>query len=87
MDNFLGFLVDFADENDFTFHAAYSGKGMYGVECLGVSGDFRSMLRKLAQAIIAKAVADSTEYVFPNFNIDELGLDTIIYFPQEQYTI
>lgn len=79
-------------EDDFgiTVHRNYSGRGMYGKECFGVSGDgtaihsFYSAMHELAED--EDFVEEVQEFWDRNHAIrmDDLGLGIIIYFPSIQ---
>lgn len=78
------------DGNEDTgFRNNYSGRGMYGRECVGITGS-QSDCQALIAAIIkeAHARADDDELVFDDvvdavldYSQDSMGFDVIIYWP------
>ena len=79
-------LEKFCEENDYEFYSSYSGRGMYGANCLGLShkDDNFTVAIKLAQFIVdfyddqyeALEMLDN----FANPSSDSMGLGRIIYF-------
>lgn len=73
---------------------SYSGRGMYGKECLGVVdsdsfeviGDVVAALHKsgLVNGEDGFAVDDLTSFI-KSANQDSMGLDTIVYWPSLEY--
>lgn len=63
---------------------SYSGRGMYGRSCVGVTVDRGTSAFNLAAEIIASS-ADPVEMADSlcklNVSQDSMGLDSIIYFP------
>jgi hypothetical protein len=76
---------------------SYSGRGMYGANCLGIDVDRYSSIHRLA-GIVMEYIADSftddgdnaadarellldAAEAFNNAKTDSMGLDSIIYFP------
>lgn len=70
---------------------SYSGRGMFGKYCLGVSidGNLATFLMELGAAIgehNAEAGCTGEERIdLPYSTSDALGLGTIVYFPNVQY--
>ena len=76
----------FVEENpQYKLHENYSGRGMFGKTCLGVvvsHGDsFRNFLMELTKYFNKLGIED-TELALEGVSYDELGLDTLIYFPR-----
>lgn len=70
--------------------ANYSGRGMYGAECVGFVIQNRvPYIFALANAIADATIRDmnTTEYdqIIAATEQDDMGLDTIIYFPGVTY--
>ena len=70
-------LQEIAERNGMETRS-YSGRGMYGKECLGIVCD----LRELCQLMIDYG-SSSNGYTpeIPRINEDSLGLNAIYYFP------
>lgn len=77
-------------EHDFEVRMDYSGRGMYGKECIGfVTREYTTFLMALTVALI-----DSMRYATLDNTIqwsdltdvrsDSMGLSTIVYFPDWQ---
>ncbi len=62
----------------------YSGRGMFGRRCVGIvvrNGSFyMKMLMKLTKYFEAKGF-DDVNFELEGMAVDELGLETIVYFP------
>lgn len=63
-------IQDIADESNGEVYSNYSGRGMFGKKCWGVYGDDPC-------AIIEEAAIRG----FTGANMDSLGLQTIVYWP------
>lgn len=68
---------------------SYSGRGMYGKQCLGVSvsggfGEFLSALVKGISSIESENMIDLIEEV-SKVETDSLGMGTIVYFPKVDF--
>ena len=68
---------------------SYSGRGMYGKECIGVTVE---SVQQLFQAIL-RAAHDNEEMdmlfddqIFADANWDNMGRDYIVYWPNEGWT-
>jgi len=68
---------------------AYSGRGMYGKECLGFVTE--NSLQAVAEICSASWFNDGDEFefmlpdIFANARTDNMGYDTIIYFPNIEW--
>lgn len=61
----------------------YSGRGMYGKTCLGITvNELENSLFRLGK--LAAQSDDGWEHELENFRTDNLGRDYIIYFPKLQ---
>lgn len=69
---------------NYTIYEGYSGRGMFGKTCLGViisrGSSFMDFLIKLTQYLDENDV-DDISCELEGASYDELGLDTIVYFP------
>ncbi len=76
-DNQRGLLQDAADDSLMTLHPSYSGRGMYGKTCLGVSGTFSGLI-----AFVMYVSADDPDLAgeLTSVSWDDLGLDKIYYW-------
>ena len=84
-------LQDFANNNNISFVEEYSGRGMYGETCIGFSGniDLFTLGFNLAQYLLDVEDDDDdddseillSEIFYDGSELDSLGLDTIVYFP------
>lgn len=66
---------------------SYSGRGMYGNECLGVTCDDPVVFTAKVMAV-ASAYGyhlDDLLALFSKHRTDDMGLSTIIYFPSVAY--
>jgi hypothetical protein len=72
-----GLLQDAADDSLMTVHPSYSGRGMYGETCYGVSGSVHGLV-----AFILYIAADDPEFANELINVswDDLGMDKIYYW-------
>lgn len=83
-------VIKQACENlDVKFYNGYSGRGMYGDSCIGVTGSLQDAMAVIAESI--KQVKDNpvTGMDFAwvvdallNFREDRLGRDTIVYWEE-----
>jgi len=63
---------------------SYSGRGMYGKECLGVvCKNERQVISKIIEALANESINDHFDVsdAFSEFYKDNLGSNTIVYFP------
>ena len=66
-----------ADLAESAVYTNYSGRGMYGKECLGIVGS----LGELLQFVLAmESLGQDTTWV-QNVRQDSMGLDSIFYWP------
>lgn len=91
-DKLLKLIVDLHDEEDFLVKVDYSGRGMFGKECLGVIGsDTATVIHKIMDSIMNKYCDEKdtqlelfhelTEILSGGCKQDSMGLDCIVYFP------
>lgn len=75
-------------EYEVHFRNTYSGRGMYGSQCIGITGSHKACLQVIGQ-VIKNAYEDTSEEVDPGaaidtlleFNQDSMGYDVILYWP------
>ena len=74
------YFESYCDFEDVTFTEDYSGKFMYGRECVGYICEPRAKLNILANLTVylTKHGIDLSKY---SMKEDDMGLDKIIYFP------
>ena len=83
-------IIDFCDEYDYSFRDSYSGRGMYGRNCVGVVGS--SVLETIGDLLeylnenYEFDMSDLIEMLLKGANTDSMGLGTIIYWQQLQMT-
>jgi len=83
------FLKQFCDENpdNYEYYEKYSGKFMFGKTCCGivVREDFSyvDMIVELTRFLDKHGFEDEN-LEMSNTGIDELGKDTIVYFPYSE---
>lgn len=69
---------------NYTIYEGYSGRGMFGKTCLGVivshGSSFMDFFMQLTQ-YLDKQDIDDVDCELEGASYDELGLDTIVYFP------
>ncbi len=72
------------------FRNDYSGRGMYGRTCVGITGDRRGCMRLIADVIKSayiqsvednKIDKDEAVDILLDFDQDSMGYDVIIYWP------
>lgn len=86
-------VVDVADEVGMTTQT-YSGRAMYGKQCLGVVGSLSEFVR-FTLALVEAASLDDAEPLAEvieamregRTSSDSMGLDTIFYWPSMQVTV
>lgn len=63
---------------------SYSGRGMYGKECLAFECDSGDELKAVAEIVASCAEEDQAEAVknFKTAKTDGMGLGVVIYFPR-----
>lgn len=83
-------------DGEISFRDDYSGRGMYGKECVGISGGYSACQRLIAEVIIqigqGMQAANDGDPDFDefeeavrklmNFASDSMGSDVILYFPR-----
>jgi len=79
------------DHGDVSFRNTYSGRGMYGRQCVGITGDPGEVSRVVSQVIKDARLADVKDDDFDfdllvdtllvEYNEDSMGLGTIMYWP------
>lgn len=88
----LDLIVDLHDEDDFQVRVDYSGRGMFGEECLGIVGSNASkIIYKIMNAIIdnysdsegeqLELFKELTKILSYGYEQDSMGLNIIVYFP------
>jgi hypothetical protein len=79
-------LEIFCEENDIGFRKGYSGRGMYGKECIGFvySGNAFSIGLKMAQEFADDREMREVLGEMDSVSQDNMGRDMIIYFPYLQ---
>lgn len=89
---------DLAEElgNDDLSIRSYSGRGMYGKQCLGVYTDMNigSLMAYVVRSLAGVASFDNQDaedaseeiaQAFENMQTDSMGLGTIVYFPNVKF--
>jgi hypothetical protein len=72
-------LIGLLDEVD--VRTDYSGRGMYGATCFGLVVDKTDLLVGLALGQVLEGLGEDAFEVLSNARTDNMGYDTIIYFP------
>ena len=74
-----------SDNTQYRLYEGYSGRGMFGKKCLGVvvrSGDsFMAFLIALTKYLDEQGIEDM-DCELESASYDDLGKDTIVYFPR-----
>ncbi len=85
LQNALQLLCEQVDD-EVSFRNDYSGRGMYGKSCVGITGSKSGCMQIIAEVI--KASVNDTEMTVEevvdmllNFEQDSMGLDVILYWP------
>lgn len=78
-------IRNYVEENEgYDIYENYSGRGMFGSQCLGVvvkqGFSFMEFLMNLTQFLDNNDVEDMN-FSLEGVSYDNLGLDTIVYFP------
>lgn len=76
----LGTLEEAAGEAEMDFRTDYSGRGMYGKTCVGVTGDTAKLVHFVL--LVGEKDLDFALDNLTNMSQDSMGLDTIFYWPQ-----
>lgn len=87
MDEFIDVIKQYCDESGYEFYEDYSGRGMYGEECVGivVPGNYLTRIAELCDYIWSFGYGPVLD-VFRSINKDTMGMDTILYFPGVKYS-
>lgn len=91
-DKLLKLIVDLHNGEDFLVKVNYSGRGMFGKECLGIVGsDTTTIIYKIMDSIMVKYSDEKdtqlelfhelTEILSGGSKQDSMGLECIVYFP------
>lgn len=80
-------IFEFCETEGYAFYGHYSGRGMYGSQCVGIShnGSEFGLAMKLARHLVDHCededdAIDAME-LLEHASHDQLGLGTITYFP------
>ncbi len=77
---------EFCEQNEekYYIYENYSGRGMFGRRCTGVvvrnGNSYMKMMMELTKYLGDKDF-DDVDLEFEGMSVDELGLDSIVYFP------
>lgn len=77
-------IASAADIDSENVRSDYSGRGMYGKECIGFDLDRNADMLRLGAAIIAVLGEDEGSQVISDVSTDSMGLGMIAYFPSVQ---
>jgi hypothetical protein len=90
----MEFLQDFADNMCFTISKEYSGRSMYGNPCFGLVIDsnysdatkaFGTLIYELMNSSDSNLIRFAERLIYSNISQDNLGYDTILYFPRFEW--
>ncbi len=73
------------DADEVSFYNGYSGRGMYGRKCVGITGsmgDCLSVLGELIKEAKEEAGFDDMVDTLLGFRQDSMGRDVILYWPE-----
>ena len=70
-----------ADNAEATLYPDYSGRGMYGSQCVGFSVRGGNAEARVTKAIIRSLDDAFADEMLSALRTDSLGLGTIVYFP------
>lgn len=79
-------IKNFCESNDekYSYYENYSGRGMFGRKCSGIvvkqGYSYMQMIIELTK-FLDDHDFDDADFELENPAIDDLGLDTIVYFP------
>lgn len=82
-------IREFCETNTdkYSVYENYSGRFMFGAKCIGIvvrqGHSYMEMIVHLTKFLDGKGYIDE-ELLFEGVSIDELGLDSIVYFPKIQ---
>lgn len=79
-------IKQFANQNGYSYRANYSGRGMYGKECIGIVMPGLSGLVGLVGFVVFFMEQDGFETfevinMLADVKTDSMGFETIFYFP------
>lgn len=80
-------IKKFCEENSnaYSIYEGYSGRNMFGRKCLGIvvkqGNSYMEMLMELTKYLDDNNIKDS-DLELEGVCVDELGMDTIVYFPK-----
>lgn len=79
------YIRNFVQKYDsYEIYEKYSGKGMFGRHCIGIivkkGSSYMDCLIKLTSYLQEQGY-DDVDFKLEGIRVDDLGLDTIIYFP------
>lgn len=78
-------IIDFCDDYGYNFRENYSGRCMYGEECVGVETAYMlETLGELFEYLNVERdfdISDLIEILLKNAKADTMGLNMIIYWP------
>ena len=82
-------IKQFCDcDDEFTYHGSYSGRGMFGKKCVGLSGGNPcKMLMELIDFFYVMSMDEASifaEQVENEVCMDHMGKGYIVYFPKVQ---
>lgn len=84
MDKVTSLIIkEFCESNEeCRYHQGYSGRFMFGRQCVGivVEGDVFKQIVRLCDFLHENGV-ESVEEVLGRIQMDSMGLDKIVYFP------
>lgn len=86
MSRIASLIEDFCNTtDDCRFRADYSGRGMFGRQCVGIDIDSLrlSVLIELTEFLIANGMSDVAS-VLGRVCYDNMGMNYILYFPNVQ---
>ena len=76
----------FCDENDYDLRKNYSGRFMYGEKCIGIVGTGSLEIgMKLIIYLFNESEEDLANTFSKNCNEDNMGRQSIVYFPSIQW--
>lgn len=75
-------IKNFCEENDYDYRTNYSGRGMYGKGCIGITGNngFKIAM-ELALYLVREGEEDLADSMASHITWDSMGRDVIVYFP------
>ena len=85
--DFIKAIEEFCSENEevVTFYKNYSGRFMFGKQCIGISSDnIYQVLINMTEYLINEGFEDIS-YKLGTISSDQMGLGIIVYFPDLQY--